>query len=118
MVKSSAINRFLLNRVGNKGFKLAARYWMWDQKRKGDGLSFMRWLYAPSIFRRVLWPIVKLGMLRRKQLSDGRVVNRMPFRKALKRDIWEPSHEATEIGKQWDKIRKEGAKTSFTESET
>jgi len=118
LVKSSAINRFLLNRVGNKGFKLAARYWMWDQKRKGDGLSFMRWLYAPSIFRRVLWPIVKLGMLRRKQLSDGRVVNRMPFRKALKRDIWEPSHEATEIGKQWDKIRKEGAKTSFTESET
>ena len=118
LVKSSAINRFLLNRVGDRGFKLAARYWMWDQKRKGDGLAFMRWLYAPSIFRNLLWPIVKLSMLRRKRLDDGRFVNRMPFRKALKRDNWEPSIEALEIGKQWDKVRKSGANTSFTESDT
>ena len=118
LVKSSAINRFLLNRVGDRGFKLAARYWMWDQKRKGDGLAFMRWLYAPSIFRNLLWPIVKLSMLRRKRLDDGRFVNRMPFRKALKRDNWEPSIEAVEIGKQWDKVRKSGANTSFTESDT
>ena len=64
LVKSSAINRFLLNRVGDRGFKLAARYWMWDQKRKGDGLAFMRWLYSPSILRNLLWPIVKLSMLK------------------------------------------------------
>ena len=118
LVKSSAINRFLLNRVGDRGFKLAARYWMWDQKRKGDGLAFMRWLYSPSIFRNLLWPIAKLSMLRRKRLDDGRFVNRMPFRNALKRDNWEPSIEAVEIGKQWDKVRKSGAHTSFTESDT
>ncbi|MAV59919.1 MAG: hypothetical protein CND89_01170 [Marine Group II euryarchaeote MED-G38] len=118
LVKSSAINRFLLNRVGNRGFKLAARYWMWDQKRRGDGLAFMRRLYAPSIFRNILWPITKLSMLKRKKLDDGRVVSRMPFRKALKRDIWEPSAKAVSIGKQWDDIRKSGAKTSFTESDS
>jgi flavin-dependent dehydrogenase len=118
LVKSSAINRFLLNRVGNRGFKLAARYWMWDQKRKGDGLLFMRRLYAPSIFRNILWPITKLSMLKQKKLDDGRVVSRMPFRKALKRDIWEPSDKAVSIGKQWDDIRKSGANTSFKESDT
>lgn len=118
LVKSSAINRFLLNRVGNRGFKLAARYWMWDQKRRGDGLAFMRRLYAPSIFRNILWPITKLSMLKRKKLDDGRVVSRMPFRKALKRDIWEPSAKAVSIGKQWDDIRKSGANTSFTESDS
>ena len=57
-------------------------------------------------------------MLKRKKLDDGRVVSRMPFRKALKRDIWEPSAKAVSIGKQWDDIRKSGAKTSFTESDS
>ncbi|MGY8703015.1 MAG: NAD(P)-binding protein [Candidatus Poseidoniales archaeon] len=117
LVKSSATNRFLLNRVGDRGFKLAARYWMWDQKRKGDGLAFLRWLYSPGIFRKLLWPFVKFGMLRKKQLSDGRMVNRMPFRKALKRDSWEPSARGLEIGKQWDVVRKSGAKLSFKESD-
>ena len=74
LVKSSATNRFLLNRIGDRGFKLAARYWMWDQKRKGDGLAFLRWLYSPGIFRKLLWPIVKLSMLKKKELPDGRVV--------------------------------------------
>ena len=91
---------------------------MWDQKRKGDGLLFMRRLYAPSIFRNILWPITKLSMLKQKKLDDGRVVSRMPFRKALKRDIWEPSDKAVSIGKQWDDIRKSGANTSFKESDT
>ena len=118
LVKSSATNRFLLNRIGDRGFKLAARYWMWDQKRKGDGLAFLRWLYSPGIFRKLLWPIVKLSMLKKKELPDGRVVNHMPFRKALKRDIWEQSPAALEIGKQWDRVRKSGAHLSFTESDT
>ncbi|MEC8874766.1 MAG: NAD(P)-binding protein, partial [Candidatus Thermoplasmatota archaeon] len=82
LVRASAINRFLMNRVGNRGFKMVARYWMRDQRRKGDGLAFMRWLYKPGLGRKIIWPIVRLGMLRRKQLSDGRTVYRMPFRKA------------------------------------
>ena len=45
----------------------------------------------------------------------GRGVRRMPFRKALKRDDWEPSSEAMAVKEQWNSIRKGGGKTSFTE---
>ena len=88
LIKISAINRFLMNRVGDRGFKMVARYWMRDQKRKGDGLQFMKWIYQPGIVRKSLWPIVKISMLRKKKLDDGRLVHRMPFRKSLKRDTW------------------------------
>jgi flavin-dependent dehydrogenase len=118
LIKVSAINRFLMNRVGDRGFKMVAQYWMRDQKKKGDGLRFMKWLYQPGIVRKALWPLVKIGMLRKKMLDDGRRVYRMPFRKSLKRDIWEPSDKALEVGTQWNKIRKEGGNLSFTESDT
>ena len=117
LVRTSAINRFLMNRVGDRGFKMVANHWMRDQEKKGDGLAFMRWLYKPGIVWSLLWPIVKLGMLRRKRLADGRTVYRMPFRKSLSRDIWEPSVRAVEIGAQWDAIRRSGVKTSFGESD-
>ena len=117
LIKISAINRFLMNRVGDRGFKMVARYWMRDQKRKGDGLRFMKWVYQPGFVRKSLWPIVKMGMLRKKILGDGRIVHRMPFRKSLKRDLWEPSAEAINIRKQWNQVRKGGGKLSFTESD-
>jgi len=108
LVKVSAINRWLMNRMGDGGFKRAARHWMKDQAKKGDGLLFMRWLYRPGLMRRLLWPAVRIGMLRRKVLKDGRRVLRMPFRGALSRDRWEPSARATEIGEQWQTVRKSG----------
>jgi hypothetical protein len=37
----------------------------------------------------------------------------MPFRKALKRDVWEPSDQAVAIGEQWNEFRRKGAKVSF-----
>ena len=117
LVRTSAINRFLMNRVGDRGFKMVANHWMRDQEKKGDGIAFMRWLYNPGLGRRVLWPLVRLGMLRRKQLKDGRTVHRLPFRKSLARDVWEPSARAEEIGAQWDAIRRGGGKTSFGESD-
>ena len=117
LIKISAINRFLMNRVGDRGFKMVAKYWMRDQKKKGDGLQFMKWVYQPGIIRKALWPIVKISMLRKKKLDDGRLVHRMPFRKSLKRDIWEPSSKAIEVGEQWNIIRKGGGKLSFTESD-
>ena len=117
LVRASAINRFLMNRVGDRGFKIVANRWMRDQKRKGDGLSFMRWLYKPGLIRRALWPVVKIGMLRRKVLSDGRVVHRMPFRKPLNRDIWEPSERARKIREEWKSVRKGGGTLSFKESD-
>jgi len=61
----------------------------------------------------MLWPIVRAGMLRRKQLKDGRMVRRMPFRSSLSRDSWEPSPRAEEIGSQWEAIRKGGGSISF-----
>ena len=106
-----------MNRVGDRGFKMVARYWMRDQKKSGDGLRFMKWIYQPGIVRKSLWPIVKKGMLRKKNLDDGRVVHRMPFRKPLKRDLWEPSQKAEQVGLQWKKVRKDGANLSFTESD-
>ena len=118
LVRASAVNRFLMNRVGDRGFKIVANQWMRDQKRKGDGLSFMRWLYKPGLIRRALWPIVKIGMLRRKVLSDGRIVHRMPFRKPLNRDIWEPSERARAIREEWKSVRKGGGTLSFQESDS
>ena len=117
LVRASAINRFLMNRVGDRGFKMVANQWMRDQKKKGDGLIFMRWLYKPGLFRRSLWPLVKFGMLRRKDLPDGRVVYRMPFRKALKRDKWEQGMEAKEIGEQWKSVQRSGGNLSFKDSD-
>ena len=118
LVRVSAINRFLMNRFGDRGFKLVAKYWMRHQKRRGDGLPFMKWIYQPGIFRRALWPIVKIGMLRRKKLTDGRMVSRMPFRQALARDSWEESPRAKEIREEWKTIQRGGAVVSFSETDS
>ena len=34
LIKASAINRWLMNRVGDRGFKRVANYWMKDQAKK------------------------------------------------------------------------------------
>ena len=112
-MRASAINRFLMNRVGNRGFKMVANQWMRDQRRWGDGLKFMQWLYKPGLLRKAIWPIVRIGMLRRKILPDGRVVHRMPFRKALKRAKWEQGPKAEEIGDQWRYVQRGGGTLSF-----
>ena len=117
LIKISATNRFLMNRIGDNGFKMVARYWMRDQRKKGDGLEFMRWVYTPGIFRKMLWPVTKLAMLRRKKLADGRMVTRMPFRKSLRRDSWEESDRAVEISEQWKVIKKSGGAVSFPDSD-
>ena len=117
LVRASAINRFLMNRVGDRGFKLVANHWMRDQRRNGDGLNFMRWLYKPGLLRRTLWPIVKMGMLRKKNLSDGREVRRMPFRRSLSRDNWHPSDRALEIGEEWKSVQRGGGGESFKQTE-
>jgi len=117
LVEASAINRFLMNRVGNRGFKFVANYWMRDQERSGDGLRFMNWLYKPGFFRRALWPFVRIGMLRKKKLKDGRDIRRMPFRTSLSRDRWEPSDRALEIAEEWKSVQRTGGNLSFSESE-
>ena len=117
LIKVSATNRFLMNRIGDRGFKKVAEYWMRDQERKGDGLEFMRWGYTPGIIRKMIWPIAKIFMLKRKRMSDGRMVTRMPFRRSLRRDSWEQSNEAVEIGEQWKEVKRTGGSVSFPDSD-
>ena len=38
----------------------------------------------------------------------------MPFRDALKRDVWSPSERAVEIGEEWEQIKRKGGKISFS----
>ena len=117
LIKVSATNRFLMNRIGDRGFKKVAEYWMRDQKKKGDGLEFMRWVYTPGVIRKMMWPIAKIFMLKRKRMSDGRIVTRMPFRRSLRRDSWEQSNEAVEIGEQWKEVKRTGGSVSFPDSD-
>ncbi len=56
-------------------------------------------------------------MLENDPKSMGRGVRRMPFRKALKRDDWEPSAEAIAVKDEWKEIRSSGGKVSFSESD-
>ena len=114
-MKSSVINRFFMNRMGDRGFKIIANYWMRNQTKTGDGLKFMKRLYSPGIIRKLIWPIAKFSMLRKIKSGDGRTIHRMPFRKSLKRDEWEPSNRAMEIGEEWKNIQKGGGKVSFKE---
>ena len=50
-------------------------------------------------------------------MDDGRTVSRMPFRKSLARDVWEPTTRAEEIRQEWKEIQKGGAGISFSESD-
>ena len=118
LIKLSATNRMLLDRVGDRGFKRLANYWMKHQQRNGgDGLLFIERIYQPGLIRRLLWPITKIFLLRKTKYSDGRVGRRMPFRKPLKRDNWAMSNRAKEISEEWKKIRASGGNVSFSESD-
>ena len=74
---------------------------MKNQKKHGDGLIFMEKVYNWGILRRVIFFFANLVMLKKTSTKDGREMRRMPFRKALKRDVWEPSERAVEIGNEW-----------------
>jgi len=115
-VRTSVANRFLMNRVGDKTFKFMCNSWMKDQAKRNDGLVWIGKLFRPTIFKSILYKIINPFILKKDPKAHGRGVRRLPFRKALKRDIWEQSKEAKEIGERWDLIRKSGGTTSFTES--
>jgi hypothetical protein len=114
-VKTSVANRWLMNRVGDRSFKYMCNRWMKDQRKRGDGLIWIGKLFRPTMLKNLIFRIVNPFMLERDSKSMGRGVRRMPFRKALKRDNWEPSPEAIAVKEQWNAIRKGGGKTSFAE---
>ena len=113
-VKTSVANRWLMNRVGDRTFKRMCRSWMKDQKKRNDGLVWIGKLFRPTLLKSLLYRIVNPFMLKKDPKSMGRGVRRMPFRKPLKRDDWEPSEAAMAVKKQWNEVRKSGGKTSFS----
>ena len=115
-VRTSVANRFLMNRVGDKTFKFMCKSWMKDQKKRQDGLVWIGKLFRPRIYKNILYRIINPFILKKDPKAHGRGVRRLPFRKALKRDNWEQSEEAMEIGQRWNKIRKGGGTVSFKES--
>ena len=115
-VRTSVANRFLMNRVGDKTFKFMCKSWMKDQKKRQDGLVWIGKLFRPRIYKNILYRIINPFILKKDIKAHGRGVRRLPFRKALKRDNWEQSEEAMEIGQRWNKIRKGGGTVSFKES--
>ena len=116
-VKTSVANRFLMNRVGDKGFKKVAKMWMKDQKKRGDGLPFIERVFRGSIWRNLIYATFGKMMLKKETTKDGRKVRRLPFRKDLKRDRWTMSSEAEDVARFWGEKRRSGGSTSFSEEE-
>jgi len=114
LVRTSAANRFLMNRVGDKSFNKIVDKWMKSQKKRGDGLPFIAWIFRPDLLRRITWALFGKAMLKKELTSDGRKIWRLPFRKALKRDEWQQSEAAQAVADRWDDIRKTGGNASFT----
>ena len=115
-VRTSVANRFLMNRVGDRTFKFMCKSWMRSQAKKGDGLIWIGNLFRPKWYKTMLYYIVSPFMLKRDPKAMGRGVRRLPFRKAKKRDIWVQSDSANEVAERWDKIRRSGGKTSYSEN--
>jgi flavin-dependent dehydrogenase len=114
-VRTGFANRFLMNRGGDRVFKMMCKNWMKDQSKRGDGLVWVSNLFKPTLFKRIVYRLTNRFLLKESKRMKGKGIRRMPFRKALKRDWWEPSPEAVAVGKRWDSIRKGGGNTSFKE---
>ena len=112
-VRTSVANRWLMNRVGDRMFKRMCKAWMKDQAKRGDGLIWIGNLFRPRWYKSILYTMVSPFMLEKDDKAMGRGVRRMPFRKALKRDQWEPSQAANDVGEKWDAARRKGGQTSF-----
>ncbi len=116
-VKTSVSNRWLMNRVGDRTFKRIAVNWYKDQKKKQDGLPYIANLFRPDWKRKIIYFLFGKRMLKKVTTNDGRVMHRLPFRNERKRDKWEPSEKAVNVGKQWKNVRRGGGTTSFSEEE-
>ncbi len=116
-IETSVANRWLMNRVGDKGFNRLIARWMKDQEKRQDGLPFIGKLFRPDFARKVVFSLFGKRMLDKVSTQDGRTVYRLPFRPALKRDIWDQSETAEAIAKEWKDVRTGGGTSSFTSEE-
>lgn len=99
-VKASVVNRFLFNRIGDRGYRFVINRWLARQAATGDGLAFVRELYKPSLMRKMLHPL-SLAMLKPSVSPEGLKLQHLPYRKAKQRDEWHPSFEADRIRQRW-----------------
>ena len=113
-VRTSVTNRFLMNRVGDRTFKMMCKRWKKNQAKNNDGLIWIGKLFRPTWWKSLLYLLVNPFMLKKDPKSLGRGVRRLPFRKAHKRDNWDQSVSAQEIGDKWAEFRKTGSRISFT----
>ena len=74
-------------------------------------------LFRPDWKRKIIYFLFGKRMLKKVTTNDGRVMHRLPFRNERKRDKWEPSEKAVNVGKQWKNVRRGGGTTSFSEEE-
>ena len=103
-VHASVVNRFLFNRIGNRGYRFVIKRWLSRQAATGDGLAFVRELYQPSITRWFLHPF-SLAMLKSSTTPEGFKLRRLPYRRALRRDQWQPSPDALKVRERWRQCR-------------
>ena len=92
LIKVSATNRFLMNRIGDRGFKKVAEYWMRDQKERGWFGIYALGIHSRSNQKDDVAYCENIHAHGGKGLmADGRMVTRMPFRGSLRSDSWEQS---------------------------
>ena len=113
-VRTSVTNRFLMNRVGDRTFKMMCKRWKKNQAKNNDGLIWIGKLFRPTWWKSLLYLLVNPFMLKKDPKSLGRGVRRLPFRKAHKRDNWSQSVSGQEVGDKWAEFRKSGSRISFT----
>ena len=89
-----------------------------DERPKEEGRRFgLDWKIIPAkLYKTAIYYFINPFILKKDPKAHGRGVRRLPFRKALKRDIWTQSEEAQKIAERWDSIRRGGGTTSFSEN--
>ncbi len=98
--QASLTNRWLLDRMGPRGMSLLARFWMRDQRRRGEGLSFISRLYRPATWKRALFHWVAPRILRPAAGPPALKLRYVPISPARKRDQWSPSPAGRAIAAQ------------------
>ena len=114
-VRASVANRWLMNRVSNRALKRLATAWMKDQEKRQDGLPFIEKMFRPDPFRWLVYNLFARWVLKRVDTDDGRVIHRLPYRGALKRDEWDPSEEAVAVGERWKQQRRRKSRSAAEE---
>lgn len=87
-LEASVASRWLLERLGQRGMAAVTRLWLRQQRRSGDGLAFLAWLYRGSPALRLLNRVVGGFVLEPVRRDDGRTIRICNARPAVARDRW------------------------------